>query len=193
MSAPSIPLPSPSQTVGPYLSIGMAWLNCPDLVDTGRPDAITVTGRVLDADGLPVPDAVLELWQADQSGRFPTAGADPDTSPPGWSGWGRCPTDADGGYHFTTVVPGPVDDRQAPHADLSVLMRGLLQRLVTRIYFPPRAGVTGADRWLPPSDDPVVAGVPAERTGTLVARPSADGYRFDVHLGGDAETVFFAW
>lgn len=193
MSAPPRLLPSPSQTVGPYFSIGLSWLNCPDLVPADHPGAITITGRVLDADDAPVPDAVLELWQADQHGQFRTTPPDPADTAASFAGWGRSPTDNNGTFRFTTVVPGTVDAVQAPHADLSVFMRGLLQRLVTRIYFPPTVGVDDPSRWVPPSSDPVAGGVPADRIRTLVAQPSGGEYRFDVHLGGPAETVFFAW
>lgn len=185
---PGSPSPTPSQTVGPYLSLGMSWLAAPDLVVPSTPGALTVHGQVLDADGVPVPDAVVEWWQADVEGRFPPATA------PGWRGWGRCPTDVDGYYHLTTLRPGTVDGYQAPHANLSVFMRGLLQRLVTRVYFPSvpadaeTPGSAGAlDR------DRVLGTVPAERRHTLVAQVEGDRLRFDVHLGGPDETVFFVW
>jgi protocatechuate 3,4-dioxygenase alpha subunit len=171
-------LPTPSQTVGPYFAIGLSWLTRPDLVPPGSPGALRLTGRVLDAEGRPVPDAVLELWQADPEGRFPPGSA------PGWTGFGRCPTDEEGRFAFTTVVPGPVGPGQAPHADLSVFARGLVQRLLTRVYFP------GAD----PERDPVLAAVPPERRATLLAEPEGPStLRFDVHLAGEDETVFFAW
>lgn len=203
MSPSPVLLPCPSQTVGPYFSIGLNWLNSPELVHPGHPGAVEVSGRVLDADDVPVPDAVLELWQADEHGQFPRvdhADTEPTSAVPGmsgagspkWTGWGRCPTAADGGFAFTTVVPGPVDAVQAPHADLSVFMRGLLQRLVTRIYFPP-PGSSDPQSWVPPATDPVAAGVPADRLHTLVAQPTPSGYRFDVHLRGPSETVFFVW
>jgi protocatechuate 3,4-dioxygenase, alpha subunit len=170
--------PTPSQTVGPFFSFALGRVGGPDLVPPGSPGALVLEGRVLDGEGAVVPDAVLELWQADPGGRFPDDG---------W-GFGRCLTDAAGCYRFTTVKPGPVDASQAPHLDLSIFARGLLQRLVTRVYFP--------DEGTANADDPVLGAVadPARRA-TLLARPAADGDRlvFDVRLQGDGETVFFAW
>lgn len=171
-------LPTPSQTVGPYFAIGLSWLTRPDLVPPSTPGALRLTGSVFDAEGRAVPDAVLELWQADPEGRFP-----PQT-PSEWTGFGRCPTDQEGSYSFTTLRPGPVEPNHAPHADLSVFARGLVQRLLTRVYFPDTD----------PGDDPVLSGVPPERRSTLVAHLAAPRtLRFDIHLAGPNETVFFAW
>jgi protocatechuate 3,4-dioxygenase alpha subunit len=175
---------TPSQTVGPFFRFGLAWMGQADLVAPGSPGAVTLGGQVLDGDGAPVPDAVIEIWQADPDGRFPTDAAGP------WHGFGRSLTDDDGRYHFTTVRPGRVDDRQAPHIDVSVFARGLLQRLVTRAYLPDEVEVNGAD--------PVLAALAPDRRATLVAEAvaAADGpdqLRFDIRLQGDRETVFFAW
>jgi protocatechuate 3,4-dioxygenase alpha subunit len=170
--------PSPSQTVGPYFSIGLAWLTSPDLVPPDQPGALRISGQVLDAEGQPVPDAVLELWQADPEGRFP-----PESSPQ-WRGFGRCPTDPTGRFGFTTLRPGAPAPGQPPHADLSVFARGLLQRLVTRIYFAPEDLEA----------DPLLAGLDPKRRATLLADALGPGeLRFDVRLGGPHETVFFAW
>jgi protocatechuate 3,4-dioxygenase alpha subunit len=182
-------LPTASQTVGPYLHIGLEWLTIDRLA---RPDCpgqhIKIEGRVLDGDGMPVPDALLEIWQANANGRYAhpeDAHEAPVTT--GFRGFGRVPTDADGRFRFFTIRPGPVSDPhgglQAPHILVSVFMRGLLKRLVTRIYFPdePRN-----------ADDGVLRLVPAERRETLVARAVATGeLQWNIILQGAGETVFF--
>jgi protocatechuate 3,4-dioxygenase alpha subunit len=169
---------TPSQTVGPFFAVpgALCWPDGALVVAERTPGAFTISGLVLDGERRPVPDALVETWQADPSGRFE----------PG--GFGRCPTDAEGRWAIRTVKPGalPTPDGgvQAPHIDVSVFARGLLQRLVTRIYFPDEAGANAAD--------PVLAGLPSDLRRTLVARPDGDGLRFDVHLQGPDETVFFA-
>ena len=168
---------TPSQTVGPYLAIGLPWEDGPDVVPEGTPGAVWVWGTVFDGAGEPVPDALIETWQADADGRFDHPD-DPRGAVSGFRGFGRCPTDADGAYAIRTVLPGALPG-QAPHIDVSVFARGLLHRVVTRIYF--------ADD----PADPVLASVPAERRSTLIATKSGGGYRFDVRLQGEGETVFF--
>jgi protocatechuate 3,4-dioxygenase alpha subunit len=172
--------PTPSQTVGPFFRFGFAWLTSSrHLVAPRSAGAVTVGGRVLDGDGDPVPDGVVEIWQADAGGGFP-----PD-SPTGWTGFGRDLTDEDGRYQFTTVAPGPVDEVQAPHIDVTVFARGLLQRVVTRIYLPGQAAN---------DTDPVLASVASDRRGTLIAEGDGrPGLRFDIRLQGERETVFFEW
>jgi protocatechuate 3,4-dioxygenase alpha subunit len=182
-------LPTASQTVGPYLHIGLAWLTIDRVAAPDCPGQhLEIGGRVLDGDGWPVTDALVEIWQANTHGKY----AHPEDTlegplTPGFRGFGRVPTDADGRYQFFTIKPGPVADRhgalQAPHLLVSVFMRGLLKRLVTRVYFPdePRN-----------ADDPVLRLVPAERRGTLVARRIAGGQlEWDIILQGVGETVFF--
>ena len=178
------PVPTPSQTVGPYLEIGLTPLDRSEVVAPGTPGAVTIAGQVLDGAGRPVPDAVVELWQADPDGRF--AG---DADGGGFPRWfGRSSTDAEGRYRFVTVKPGPVRLRtgvpQAPHLELLVFARGLLRPVRTRAYFPDEHAANEAD--------PVLLGVPAERRRTLVAVAEGDGLRFDVRLQGSDETVFFA-
>jgi protocatechuate 3,4-dioxygenase alpha subunit len=155
---------TPSQTVGPYFTLGL--LDANELV----PDGLRITGRVLDGAGEPVPDAVVEIWQADEEGRYR-----PDF------GWGRSRCDAGGGYSFTTSKPGSVDG-QAPHLTMLVFARGLLKPVLTRMYFPDEEEANARDPVLSAVDDPT----------TLVARSVADGLEFDVRLQGDGETVFFA-
>jgi protocatechuate 3,4-dioxygenase alpha subunit len=182
-------LPTASQTVGPYLHIGLAWLTIDRVAAPDCPGQhVEIGGRVLDGDGQPVPDALVEIWQADAHGRYAHA-EDTREAPltPGFRGFGRVPTDADGRYRFFTIKPGPVPDAQggfqAPHLLISVLMRGLLKRLVTRVYFPdePRN-----------ADDRVLRVVPVDRRGTLVAHQKAsDELEWDIVLQGAGETVFF--
>ncbi|WP_033342495.1 protocatechuate 3,4-dioxygenase subunit alpha [Catenuloplanes japonicus] len=171
---------TPSQTVGPYLSIGLPWPDGPEVVAPGTPGAVRLAGTVFDGTGAVVPDALIETWQADPAGAF-----GPET---GFRGFGRCPTDDAGDWAILTLKPGIVPDRggrpQAPHIDVSVLARGLLHRVVTRIYFADEAEANAAD--------PVLATVPEHRRSTLVAVAAPGGYRFDIRLQGDHETVFFA-
>jgi protocatechuate 3,4-dioxygenase alpha subunit len=175
-------VPTPSQTAGPFVSIGTEWLADACLVASGSPGAITVSGRVFDGAGAPVTDAVLEFWQADASGRYP-----PDTEH-GWTGFTRALTDHEGAYCLRTVAPGevPTGDGtpQAPHIDVSIFARGLLQRLVTRIYF--------SDQEAANALDPVLAsiGVPAA-VSSLIALGGPEAYELDLRLQGDEETVFF--
>ena len=177
---------TPSQTVGPYLHIGLPWPDGPYVVPEGTPGAIWIRGRVFDGDGEPVGDGLVETWQADPEGRFDHPD-DPRGQVTGFRGFGRCATErADGSYAILTLKPGPVpaaDGLQAPHIDVSVFARGLLNRVVTRIYFADEAEVNAAD--------PVLALVPEELRPTLVAEPTEDGYRFDIRLQGDEETCFF--
>ncbi|HEX4249552.1 MAG TPA: protocatechuate 3,4-dioxygenase subunit alpha [Pseudonocardia sp.] len=172
--------PTPSQTVGPYLAIGLPWPDGPDVVPPGTPGAFRIVGTVYDGHGDPVPDAMIETWQADPDGHFDHP--DDPRRAAGWRGFGRSATTDAGGYVINTVLPGALPG-QAPHVDVSVFARGLLDRVVTRIYFPDHAEAHAAD--------PVLASVPEQRRATLLAVRTDDGYRFDVHLQGPGETVFF--
>lgn len=168
---------TPSQTVGPFFSHALPWPGGPHVVPAGTPGAFWLRGRVLDGAGDPVPDALIESWQADPAGSY-QAGS--------FRGFGRCPTTEDGRWAIRTVKPGPVPwpagGNQAPHLALSVFARGLLNRVVTRVYF--------ADE--PNHTDPVLSRLPEPDRDTLIARPTDDGYRFDIRLQGEHETVFFA-
>lgn len=188
---------TPSQTVGPYFKYGLtpggdyAWNDAfgNDLVTPEASGArVAITGRVFDGDGQPIVDSMLEIWQADAQGRF----ADPQDARAlpnaAFRGFGRCGTDGSGAFVFRTIrpggVPGPGGAMQAPHVLLAVHARGMTQPALTRIYFEDEAAANAVD--------PILALVPAERRATLIARREADGaYRFDVHLQGDDETVFF--
>ena len=187
--------PTPSQTIGPFFAhgLGPGW---PDLTGGAEGARIAVEGRVLDGDSKPVPDAMLEIWQADAQGRYPGPSPLHETGAPSgapaFRGFGRALTDARGEYRFTTIkpgrVPGPGGAQQAPHLNVTIFARGLLRQLTTRIYF--------ADE---PSNetDPILATVadPGARR-TLVAAPQGGSsktalYRFDVILQGEGETAFF--
>jgi protocatechuate 3,4-dioxygenase, alpha subunit len=162
---------TPSQTVGPFLHIALPWADGPFAASPDTPDAIAIEGRVLDGAGNPVPDGLIETWQAEANGH---------------RGFGRCATDQDGWYRIVTVRPAAQADRdgnpEAPHLDVSVFARGLLHRLVTRIYFPDATENAA---------DPVLSSVGPARRDTLVATTVDGGYRFDIHLQGEGETVFF--
>ena len=182
---------TPSQTVGPYFAMRLPWPEGPFVVPEGTRGAITIIGRLYDGAGNVIPDGLIETWQADPDGRF----AHPD-DPRGpvaagykaFRGFGRSQTEADGSFRIVTLKPGPLpfgDGRtEAPHIDVSVFARGMLDRSVTRIYFPDETEAN--------AEDPVLAAVPAERRNTLIAKRSGEGLlRFDVHMQGDQETVFF--
>ncbi len=192
-----MPERTPSQTVGPYLHLGLTQgafgapeIFSPVVADAGLPGTrIRIAGRVLDGEGNVLPDALIEIWQADDQGRYahPADGRPPASN--SFRGFGRCPTDKDGVFRFATVKPGPVagpnGSMQAPHINVSVLARGVLKRLFTRIYF---AGDPGN------AADPILALVPPVRRDTLIARPDPAEpgvLRFDIRLQGANETVFF--
>jgi len=179
---------TPSQTVGPYFSIGLPWELGPHAVAAGTPGALRISGHIYDGAGALVPDAMVETWQADPDGGFPSP-EDPRgaASYPGFRGYARAQTST-GEFAIYTLKPGRLPDGegglQAPHIDVSLFARGLLDRVVTRIYFADEADAN--------AEDAVLQTVPADRRDTLLATPAADGYRFDIDLQGDRETVFFA-
>jgi protocatechuate 3,4-dioxygenase alpha subunit len=161
----------PSQTVGPFFAIGLPWDDGPFAVAADAPGAIWVRGHVLDGDGDPIPDALVETWQTN-----------PEVSG-GFRAFTRCPTDIDGRYALRTLKPGPDADGQAPHLAVSVFARGLLNRVVTRIYFDDETEANAAD--------PVLSAA-GDRRVTLIAQSTSDGYIFDIRLQGADETVFLA-
>jgi protocatechuate 3,4-dioxygenase alpha subunit len=177
---------TPSQTVGPFFHDALPYAAGPSVVGASRPGALTLSGTVYDGQGEPVDDCLVEVWQADEDGRFadePGIFAEP--SEDGFRGFGRAATDEDGRYALRTVVPGSVpttDGRpQAPHLAMSVFARGMLRRCVTRVYF---EGDPALDT------DPLLVAVDPARRHTLVAAKEEGGYRFDVRIQGDDETVF---
>lgn len=181
---------TPSQTVGPFFAYaltpraygGTELANEHVATDGVAGERVTIRGRVIDGDDAPVGDAMIEIWQADADGRFQAQGN------AGFTGFGRAETTSDGFFHFNTirpgVVPGPDGRKQAPHLSVSVFARGVLLRLATRIYFSDEPDAN--------SSDPVLALVPRERRGTLIAQRGQDGaFNFDIRLQGEGETVFF--
>lgn len=183
---------TPSQTVGPFFAYGLtpaqygySWTSLagPVLADAETPGArIRIEGRVLDGAGASIPDALIEIRQADHAGRLaPVAGANA-----GFSGFGRCGTGVEPGglYWFETIKPGSTPGAGAPHIAVIVMMRGLLLHAFTRLYFSDEVDANAAD--------PVLQRVPAERRQTLIADLVApQRYRFDIHMQGERETVFF--
>ncbi|HEY1329603.1 MAG TPA: protocatechuate 3,4-dioxygenase subunit alpha [Casimicrobiaceae bacterium] len=177
-----------SQTIGPYLHIGMTWLACDDMAAEGvAGERVTIQGRVIDADGAPVNDAMIEIWQANAQGKY----AHPEDTrdlpvDARFTGFGRVFTGAEGRFRVHTIKPGPVPGpdggAQAPHLNVTIFMRGLLKHLITRMYFPDDAN----------AHDAVLQRVPAERRATLVARAVQPGaLEWNIVLQGDGETVFF--
>ena len=176
--------PTPSQTVGPFFGFALPYEGGAELVRADEPDAIRIEGRVLDGEGAPLDDALVEIWQANRHGRYAHPDDVRDDLPleDGFTGFGRSPTDHEGRFAFVTVKPGAVES-QAPHIEVSVFARGLLKRVVTRIYFPDETEANAAD--------PVLAAIAPDRRETLVATDQDGVLRFDIHLQGDRETVFF--
>jgi protocatechuate 3,4-dioxygenase alpha subunit len=183
---------TPSQTVGPYFHLGLTDKRSVACIagEGVKGERVTMICRVFDGDGLPVPDGMIELWQADANGKYnhPDDTWDPSKGI-AFRGFGRMPTCGDGSCVFQTIkpgrVPGPDGRLQAPHLNVSVFARGLLKHLSTRIYF---EGDPAND------SDPVLALVPPERRLTLMAHPdpaTPGTWRFDTHLRGQRETVFF--
>ena len=193
---------SPSQTAGPYVHIGCLpnWSGIAGVYaeDPGsrlinadtRGERVSVTGRIFDGDGAPVLDAVIELWQADAGGYYPSPVETRGVADPNFGGWGRVASAFDSGeFRIDTIRPGRVpypDGRlQAPHINCWIVARGINVGLQTRIYF--------ADESDANAEDPVLASIePRARVDTLLAQPDAEGaFRFDIHLQGERETVFF--
>jgi protocatechuate 3,4-dioxygenase alpha subunit len=183
-------VPTPSQTVGPFFSIGLSALYREKIeCEPAERECVLIRGRVFDGDGQPVPDAVLEIWEACEAARGDCdqePGARGEKIPPGF---GRIPTNQRGEFQFNTVRPEPRRDEDgllhAPHLAVVVLMRGLLRHLLTRVYFVGEA----TNR-----EDAVLNLVPAERQQTLLAKPAnerASELSWDIHLQGELETVFF--
>jgi len=180
-----------SQTIGPYLHIGLTWLITDNLAQPGvSGERVAIEGRIVDGDGNAVNDAVVEIWQANAQGRYAHP-EDTQDKPlePQFKGFGRVTTDNDGVFRFTTIKPGrvpaPSGGLQAPHLNVTIFTRGLLKHLITRMYFSNE----------PANDaDPVLQRVPAERRQTLIAAPSegkSGAFKWNVILQGERETVFF--
>lgn len=183
---------TPSQTIGPFFHDALLDRDRSELVPPDHPRAIKVEGTVYDGAGEIVPDAMVEIWQANTSGRYNHPADERDDVPldEEFSGFGRSGTREGGKFSFVTVKPGPVPGpdgtTQAPHIMVSVFTRGLLKRAVTRIYFPDEEERNAKDPVLQSIEDP-------ELRGTLIARDEGDALRFDVHLQGERQTAFFGF
>jgi protocatechuate 3,4-dioxygenase alpha subunit len=184
------PEPTPSQTIGPFFHEALLDRDRSELVSSGHPEAIEIRGTVYDGAGEAVPDAMVEIWQANQAGRYdhPADDREDPSIDEDFSGFGRSGTGMRGEFSFLTVKPGPVpgpDGRlQAPHVMVSVFARGLLKRLVTRIYFPDEEEANAVDPVLSSIED-------EELRETLIAGDQGGALRFDIHLQGDRQTAFF--
>lgn len=176
-------VPTPGQTVGPFFHFGLPYAGGESLVPTSHPGAVRLHGTVTDGHGDPIPDAMLEIWQADEQGNISTEPGSLSRDPYVFTGWGRAATDAAGHYRFTTVNPGATDEGSAPFISVCVVARGLLNRLFTRAYLPEDAASLAAD--------PLLSSLDEERRPTLVGtREEGGALRFDVRLQGENETVF---
>lgn len=178
------------QTVGPFFHVGMQYLDANDIAPSGTAgERVAVEGQVLDGNGMPVPDAVIEIWQANANGEYAGATKAPaHGGASGFTGFGRISTDQEGRFHFTTIrpgrVPGPDGNMQSAHLAVRVMLRGLLKGLVTRLYFPSESLAS----------DSVLQLVPEERRATLIgtAMHDRDGtFLWNIELQGARETVFF--
>jgi protocatechuate 3,4-dioxygenase alpha subunit len=171
---------TPGQTIGPFFGYALPFERDNELVPPGSPGAIRLHGTVFDGAGAPVPDALLEIWQADAAGVVPSATG--SLRRDGWTftGWGRASTDDDGHYSFTTVKPGVIQAESAPFFAVTVFARGLLNRLFTRVYLPGEQLAS----------EPLLASLSERRRDTLIAATDEHGLQFDIRLQGDDETVF---
>jgi protocatechuate 3,4-dioxygenase alpha subunit len=177
-------LTTPSQTIGPYLRIGLEALSTETMVSAEHAgERVSITGIVYDGDQVPVNDCAVEVWQADAQGRY--AGSDAAPGPGAFRGFGRALTGADGGFRIHTIKPGRVQTGtawRAPHLAITLFMRGSLRHLLTRMYFPDDPAN---------ADDPVLSRVPAARRHTLIAQRRDGGLEWSIRMQGPDETVFF--
>jgi protocatechuate 3,4-dioxygenase alpha subunit len=174
--------PTPGQTVGPFYGYALPYPGDDELVPVADRDAIRLHGTVYDGAGQPIPDALIEIWQADGDGQVPQAEGSLRRDGYTFTGFGRAAVDDTGHYSFTTVQPGPTKDGAAPFIAMTVFARGLLDRLFTRVYLPVDEQALARDAFL--------QSLPEDRRSTLTASPDRDGYTFDIRLQGDGETVF---
>jgi protocatechuate 3,4-dioxygenase, alpha subunit len=177
-------IPSPGQTVGPFFHLGLPIDRGNELVPPASPDAIRLHGRVLDGEGNPVPDAIVELWQTGPDGEVSRSSGSLRRDGWNFTGWGRAATDPEGHYWFSTLEPGAAEPGRPPFFAVTVFARGLLDRLFTRAYLPDPE-LFGAD--------PVLSALPPERRATLITVREASGLRFDIRLQGEDETVFLSY
>lgn len=179
-------LPTADQTVGPFFRDGLVYDGDRELVALGTPGAIALDGRVLDGAGDPVPDALVEIWQPDAEGAILSEHGSRRRRPGSFSGFGRCETDPEGWFAFTTLEPAPLRDGAAAFFAVKVFARGLLAVLDTRIYVP------GDEAAL--ASDALLAGLASDRRATLIAeRTGPARLTHDIRLQGEEETVFLAF
>lgn len=176
--------PTPGQTIGPFFGYALPYDDGPYLVSPGTPGAVQLTGRVLDAAGMPVPDALVEIWQPDAAGTIVSRSGSLRRDGHTFTGFGRAATDNAGRYSFTTVRPGPTAPGQAPFFAVSIFARGLLDRLLTRLYLPVEDAVL--------AEDPLLSSLPEDRRSTVIAQENDGVLHWDIRLSGAQETVFLA-
>ncbi len=174
---------TPGQTIGPFFGYALPFEQGNELVPADRPGTIRLRGVVTDGAGIPVPDALVEIWQADSDGVIPSTAGSLHRDGRTFTGWGRASTDDNGHYCFITVQPGATKADSAPFIAVTVFARGLLNRLFTRAYLPD-------DRV---AGDALLVSLPADRRHTLIAEPDEQGLRFDIRLQGADETVFLRY
>ncbi len=178
--------PTPGHTIGPFFGFALPFERDSELVDRGAPGAIRVHGVVTDGHGTPIPDALLEIRQADADGSIPCVTGSLVRDRHTFTGWGRASVDREGHYTFTTLNPGVTRPGRAPFLSLVVFARGLLDKLHTRLYLPDDAAALAAD--------PLLRSLTAEERATLVATREPNGdLRFDIRLQGEGETVFLTY
>jgi len=176
---------TPSQTVGPFFGYALPYEGGAELVPGHHPAAIRLHGSVIDGAGEPIPDALIEIWQADADGRVSRERSSLDRDGFTFTGFGRAAVNLAGHYTFTTVKPGRIGEA-APYVLVTVFARGLTHHLFTRVYFPGDAALHETDA--------VLSGLAAERRATLIAvQDGPASYRFDIRVQGDDETVFLSF
>ena len=177
---------TPGQTIGPFYGYALPFEKGGELLAPGLPGAIRLQGTVRDGAGEPIPDALLEIWQADSEGNIPQKTGSLVRDGYTFTGWGRVPVDNTGNYTFTTVNPGPTEEGSAPFISVVIFARGLLNKLHTRMYLPEDQEAL--------AKDPLLSSLPEDRRRTLIATREADGgLRWDITLQGEDETVFLAY
>lgn len=175
--------PTPGQTVGPFFGFALPFARSEHLVPPGSPGSVRLYGTVYDGHGQPIPDAMLELWQADATGAVPTADGSLLRDGHTFTGWGRTGTDNVGGYSFTTVEPGVVTPGSARYFSVAIFARGLLDKLHTRVYLPEDGAAHALNSLLSSLSE-------TERATLVATREPSGALRWDVHLQGENETVF---
>jgi protocatechuate 3,4-dioxygenase alpha subunit len=185
--APALKLAAtPGQTIGPFYGYALPFNKDNELVNQARPGSIRLHGVVTDGAGTVIPDALLEIWQADEDGNVVSKDGSLVRDGYTFTGWGRTAVDNVGHYTFTTLNPGATEEGKAPFIMLTVFARGLLNRLFTRIYLPEDTAALAAD--------PLLSSLDPESRKTLIATRESDGsLRFDISLQGEGETVFLSY